>query len=693
MSATAEWSRGLCRVESAPGRAAAPRRRLVAGPIRALPAAMHRIIAIALFALTFLAASPPAAVAQCDGFRWDNPSPSYPRGVSHHTWTSRAMGVDVGFNLYLPPDYAASDARYPVIYFLHGIGGDEGTMVTNVVTWMEQRVAAGLIRPAILVFPNGAVDSGYADAKDGSRRIWTLILDELIAHVDATWRTAACRGQRAISGFSMGGNGALLYALARPELFSSVVAYAPAIHDFASLRPTIKTCMFGDDAAYYERFRPETWARSNRDAIAGGLPIRIAVGDADPLHSSDVAFDQLLTSLAIDHVFESVPGCSHNHGCLWQTAGDRGVATHEAAFAACAATTTDGGVAPVGDAGTTTADAGASAASDGGGCQTSGRPGVGLLVACAIVALARRRRRTLALAATTAAALGCSADAGAPAGADASAVDASAVDASPSDSGSLDGPVAPGDAAAASVDCAALIINGAPTAASGATWSYQSTDDGVAYRLHGVVLAPTGAGPFPAALVSHGRGGSSTSYAAEIGRELRGWGMVVIAVDYTHQREPDTDLPTDAFGASPGNLARGRKALELLACLPSVDRTRLAAHGHSMGAMVTSGVLGTTAGIAAGSHTAGGFDASAAEAATPTRAMVDGIRTPYQLHHGTADTVVPIELDRALAAILATAGVTHELREYPGVDHRAIALDPTMLARVRAWYQAHGVLP
>ncbi|MBK7079083.1 MAG: dienelactone hydrolase family protein [Myxococcales bacterium] len=643
-----------------------------------------------LSSLVLLATAPPAR-AQCAGFAWDNPSPSYPAGVSHHTFTSPSMGVAVGYNVYVPPEYSSGTARYPVIYFLHGIGGDEGTMVANVVTWMRARVAAGLIRPAILVFPNGAVDAAYADAKDGSRRVMTMILDELIPLIDATWRTNACREQRAISGFSMGGHGALLYALRAPERFGSVVAYAPALVEYGALRAEIRACMFGDDPAYYAEFQAETWARTNAATLARGPQIRIVVGDQDGLYAPDVAFDQLLTTLAIPHAFEVAPGCAHAHGCLWDAAGDRGVAVHEAGFAACATVDGDAGVDPgAGDAGGAAPDAGVAADAPAGGCSTGGAPAGPLVVAVALAAIARRRRARAGVGALLV--IGC---AGPPLSGGADGGDGP---------GTIDGPIggadgggdAPSqpDAATSAVDCARLQVTGTATAAGGARWSYESTDDGVAYRLHGLLLSPAGAGPFPAVVVSHGKGGAASGYGAQIATVMRGWGMVAIATNYSHGSDSVGELPPATDGASPGNLQRARKALALLRCVPAVDLTRIAAHGHSMGAMVTTGLAATAPGqLRAASHTAGGVDDTGAEPAAPTSALAAAIDAPYQLHHGDADTVVPIALDRALAALLAAGQVDSAFVAYPGYSHSAIPLDSTMLARVRTWYQDHGVLP
>jgi dienelactone hydrolase len=246
--------------------------------------------------------------------------------------------------------------------------------------------------------------------------------------------------------------------------------------------------------------------------------------------------------------------------------------------------------------------------------------------------------------------------------------------------------------APAEVTCAAFAVSGDPRSAAGATWSYTATDGGVAYDLDGILLLPAGEGPFPGVVISHGKGGTPTNYSAGVGRVMVGWGMAVIATMYTHA--PDSadlgHLPDGPDGASQANVLRALKARDLLSCLGVVDLTRLAAHGHSMGAFVTGQLLGTAPdAFRAASHTAGGVspgpNATTADAAAQ-------IRTPYQLHHGDQDTVVVLALDQSLDQILTDHAVVHELLVYPGYDHQEIASDPAMLAEVRAWYQRHGVL-
>jgi dienelactone hydrolase len=248
---------------------------------------------------------------------------------------------------------------------------------------------------------------------------------------------------------------------------------------------------------------------------------------------------------------------------------------------------------------------------------------------------------------------------------------------------------------ASAVECTAFVVSGDPTAAGGATWTYAAIDKGQPYALEGILFAPPGTGPFPAVVVSHGKGGSPYQYAASVARVMVRWGMVVIGTMYTHA--PDAldagNLPDGPDGASEANVLRAHKTRELLACVPEVDTHNVAAHGHSLGAFVTGQVLGTyRKDFKAASHTAGGVSEGPNATRPETAAL---IVTPYQLHHSASDTTVSVQQDVTLAGMLANGSVPHALyvAEYPGYTHAQIALDPAMLERVRGWYEAYGVLP
>lgn len=242
-------------------------------------------------------------------------------------------------------------------------------------------------------------------------------------------------------------------------------------------------------------------------------------------------------------------------------------------------------------------------------------------------------------------------------------------------------------------------LAGDPASPAGATWTYRATTGGVAYNLSGILFKPTGSGRFPAIIVSHGLGGSAVDYSRMLSSTMVAWGAVVVAVNYTHAGGVPIGTPgtADEPGASEPNVARGRKVLEVLRSLAYVDMSRVAAHGHSSGAFVTTALVGAEPqAFRAASHTAGAIRPDVAPdiaRALPSETQASTIRAPYQIHHGDRDQVVPLLGDRLFDAFLSTRGVTHELIVYPGADHDDVAAAPEVLSRIRAWYAAHGVLP
>lgn len=243
-------------------------------------------------------------------------------------------------------------------------------------------------------------------------------------------------------------------------------------------------------------------------------------------------------------------------------------------------------------------------------------------------------------------------------------------------------------------------LTGDATSPNGATWSYVATVGGVAYDLTGRLYKPTtppggGHSLYPAVIISHGFGGNANGYSASIAAVMRTWGLVCIMTNLTHAANVPLGAPGLATerGASAANVLRNRKCVDLLQGLGYVDMQRLAAHGHSMGAFATGALIGTHPDLfRVATHSAGGMSTQPLAAAT-TLAQAQGIQVPYQLHHGDADTTVPLAMDQALAAQLAANPTVHQLLVYPGYTHAQIAHDAVMLATVRAWYTQYGLLP
>jgi dienelactone hydrolase len=243
-------------------------------------------------------------------------------------------------------------------------------------------------------------------------------------------------------------------------------------------------------------------------------------------------------------------------------------------------------------------------------------------------------------------------------------------------------------------------LSGDPTASNGAAWTYVATKNGIAYDLRGRLYRPAtppagGHALYPAVVISHGAGGNVDGYSAAIARTMVGWGLVCIMTNLTHAGGVPLGSPGLATerGASAANVLRNMACVDLLQGLGYVDLRRVAAHGHSMGAFATGALLGThSERFLVGSHTAGGMSTQPQAAAT-SAAQAAAIAVPYQLHHGDADTTVPLALDQALSNQLANNPTVHQLLVYPGFTHAQIATDAGMLATVRAWYVLHGLLP
>lgn len=242
---------------------------------------------------------------------------------------------------------------------------------------------------------------------------------------------------------------------------------------------------------------------------------------------------------------------------------------------------------------------------------------------------------------------------------------------------------------------AGFTLSGDPSSANGATWTYRQQVEGVSYDLQGILLKPQGPGPFPAVIISHGAGGNAGGYGRAIARVMVEWGLVCIATNYTHAGGVAIGAPgtSNDAGASTANVQRARRMVGILGGLGYVDVSRIALHGHSMGAFVTAATAGAFPDLfRAATHTAGGIRPDFVSAPAPTESQVAGIRAPYQMHHGDRDFVVLLLADQLMDAVLTARGVDHELVIYPGADHDDVSQNPTMLARVRAWYQAKGLL-
>ncbi len=250
---------------------------------------------------------------------WVNvpPAGSLPRGVTHHTYFSPSMGHDVGYLIYLPPSYASEPARrYPVIYNLHGAGGNElhGSLAAQI---LDEGIVSKRWPPMVMVMPNGGKNSFYKDSADGKTMGETTIIRELIPHIDKSYRTVAARAGRAIEGFSMGGRGSTRLAMKFPELFISLFNQAGNVFPIAEMYNPAKPDEYpnnylGKDKARYIDNDSYLLLAKNIGQIKGKMRIQIACGTKDDGHLPTVRrFHDALVKAGVDHTYWEMEDLAH----------------------------------------------------------------------------------------------------------------------------------------------------------------------------------------------------------------------------------------------------------------------------------------------------------------------------------------------------------------------------------------------
>ena len=147
-------------------------------------------------------------------------------GLVYETRTvkSEILKMDRKYAVYLPPGYDESDQSYPVLYLLHGSGDDHTGWVQfgQVQHIANQTIEEGKCARMIIVMPDADTGRrGYFNDIRGDFDYEDFFFNELIPHIEKTYRVRSERRYRAVAGLSMGGGGTIFYAMHRPELFAA----------------------------------------------------------------------------------------------------------------------------------------------------------------------------------------------------------------------------------------------------------------------------------------------------------------------------------------------------------------------------------------------------------------------------------------------------------------------------------------
>ena len=146
------------------------------------------------------------------------------------TLTENLIGEDGRkvIRVYLPPSYDFTEKRYPVIYVLHGFGGDSNSLTRKVKSALDRMIFGEEIQEAIAVFVDGSNRFGGSQYLSSPTigDYETYIRRDLVNFIDRQYRTIPHRDSRGITGFSMGAYGSMHLSLKYPEVFGVVVAQA-----------------------------------------------------------------------------------------------------------------------------------------------------------------------------------------------------------------------------------------------------------------------------------------------------------------------------------------------------------------------------------------------------------------------------------------------------------------------------------
>ncbi len=227
-----------------------------------------------------------------------------PHGTVSRLWyESKTLGMKRRMTVYTPAGYEEGDKRYPVLYLLHGMGGDEEAWIAlgRTSQILDNLIAQGKAEPMIVVMTNGNVAQEAAPGESSLGFVtptmnlpktmegsFETAFPDVIAFVDKTFRTIPDKHHRAIAGLSMGGYHSLHISKQYPDTFDYVGLFSAAIISNGETQSPIYEDFDGKLKTQFEKKPALYW---------------IAIGKDDFLYKANEDFRKKLDSLGCKYTY------------------------------------------------------------------------------------------------------------------------------------------------------------------------------------------------------------------------------------------------------------------------------------------------------------------------------------------------------------------------------------------------------
>ncbi|WP_093023751.1 alpha/beta hydrolase [Pustulibacterium marinum] len=231
--------------------------------------------------------------------------------------SSKTLGKTKVFNVYLPEGYNEDDTDYPVIYLLHGLGGDENQWLEggDMQAQVDQAIADSIIPKTIFFLPDGEA-TYYINNIKGTYEYENFFFDEFMPFVENKYHVKKEKQNRGIAGLSMGGYGTLVYRFHHPELFIAASALSPAVRtdeemielsdkEFAVRYETAYGKLPKDEriSDFHNHNSPIYLAKQLSESEKDDVAMYIDCGDDDHLYKGNSTLHIVLRDLKIPHEY------------------------------------------------------------------------------------------------------------------------------------------------------------------------------------------------------------------------------------------------------------------------------------------------------------------------------------------------------------------------------------------------------